>query len=332
MPVLIIPLAWAFDRWRELRPELRVLLLAIVAASASIQLWAAVTDPVGDRGAIWPLIGGNENESIYVPQVGPWGVSSAGGPDLLWWRLWRTEPNARPMLACIVAMLIVISGAGVWLAGRSLGLRADSLEKLLPTMRPIELFAATGALVLFAVPSIVESWLLRGDGGNDPVPAARLPATFRRLQRDRAGVRLDGKLFIPIKGDYTFYQQGPPGTQIFLDGRPVFRGPPAELGSGVSDLDVGFHGLAGETRAAGQFNTLYWTTPGNAHYKEPIPERYLAGPTITWRDRLAIHLAHSKWVVWVAALVLFLAVYARPNRPANCGPPARQTLAPGENG
>lgn len=311
MPVLVLPLAWVFDRWHEIRVGFQWLLISIVSLSLAVQLWAATTDPVGDRAAIWPLIGGNENESIYVPQIGPWSVRSESGPDLLWWRLWRTEPNTRPVWFTIVTGLVAASGGFTWLTCRCVGLRPGCLRALVPTMRPVEVFAFAMCLVVLAAPSMLESWLVRGENNQDAVPGGRMPRHFHRLYRDRSDMRLTGRLYIPIRGDYTFYQQGPPGTQMYLDGRAIFRGAPAQIGSMVSELDVGFHGLEVESRSAGHFNALYWTTPGNAHYKEPIPRVYLSSPNVTWLERWAIVVVHWKWVAWVLAILGVLFVSAR---------------------
>jgi hypothetical protein len=176
----------------------------------------------------------------------------------------------------------------------------------MPRIRPVELFTLAACLAMLAAPWIVERLLVPDLDRYPRDSAAQIPGHLRRLQLDRTGTRLTGKLFIPIKGDYSFYLQGPPGTQFYLDGRPIFSRPPVELGVVVSELHVGFHDLAAESRAAGRFNTLYWTTPGNAHYKEPIPRVYLTSPSVAWADRTAIVLTHWKWVMWVSAVVVFL--------------------------
>ena len=123
-------------------------------------------------------------------------------------------------------------------------------------------------------------------------------------------MRLAGKLYVPIKGDYTFYQQGPPGTQFDLDGRALFR-EPAERGSFGAELDAGSHTLEVESRAVGHFNSLYWTTPGIAHYVEPIPRVYLSGPHPSWQDRLAIQITHWRWLGLVTVLLVLLFVFGR---------------------
>jgi len=313
MPVLVLPLAWVFDRYTQFSGGLRIALVAVVAVSVVVQLWGVMTDPVGDRGAIWPLIGGNENESIYVPQVGPWGVESSGGPDILWCRLWHAEPSWRSTVLAIVAVFALVCCVCLWVTARDVGVTPSSLRVLLPSIRPAELFALATCLVALAAPEVVIRLLLADSADHSQDSATQLPPQLRRLQPDRTGVRLTGKLYIPIKGDYSFYQQGPPGTQFYLNGRPIFGRSPAELGIALSHLDVGFHSLGAETRAAGRYNTLYWTTPGNAHYKEPIPRVYLASPAATWAERAAIELAHWKWLVWTVTVVVFLCLGTRQN-------------------
>jgi hypothetical protein len=333
MPVFVLPLAWLFDRCSRFSGGLRIAMLVVIAASVAVQIWGVVTDPVGDRGAIWPLIGGNENESIYVPQVGPWGVESSGGPDILWCRLWNAEPTWRPPVLAIVVGLALVCCVCLWIAARDAGAGPSSLRMLIPAIRPVDLFALAMCLVVLAAPGVVDRLLVADSPDHPRESATQLPPHLRRLQPDRTGGRLTGKLYIPIKGDYSFYQQGPPGTQFYLDGRPIFGRAPAELGSVLSNLDVGFHSLAAETRMASRFNTLYWTTPGNARYKEPIPRLYLASPAATWTERAAIVLAHWKWLVWAAAVVIFLCVGTRQNvAPERTDKVRRETLAPGENG
>ena len=108
MPVLVLPLAWVFERWAQIAAGLRVALFTVVAVSIAVQSWGVMTDPGCDRGAAWWIIGGNESESIYVPQVGPWGVESSGGVDILWCRLWHAEPEWRTPVLAIVAILAAV--------------------------------------------------------------------------------------------------------------------------------------------------------------------------------------------------------------------------------
>jgi hypothetical protein len=314
MPILVLPLAWCFARWDQIAPGLRIALIVIIALSVGIQFWGVVTDPVGDRGAIWPLIGGNENESIYVPHVGPWGVEQPGGADILWCRLLRSEPTSRGSALTVVVTLGAIGCAAVAFLLRSVAIERHSLRAILPAMRPIEVFATAFSLILLAGPSVMEHILLQDAAARSQIPAERLPRNLRRLKSDESGMRLAGNLYIPIKGDYTFYQQGPPGTQFFLDGNALFQGP-AERGVIVPGLDVGYHKFNVEARAVGQFNTIYWTVPGNAHYIEPIPRVYVAGPQLRVRDQTAVVLAHWRWLVCLAAVVVLLLAFALPAAP-----------------
>jgi hypothetical protein len=149
-------------------------------------------------------------------------------------------------------------------------------------------------------------WLLvaQEPGGSE------LPLQFRSFRESNAS-RLVGSLYIPLRGDYLFYQQGPGPAQFLLDGRPIFSAVAGPAGGIVSGIEAGFHRLEIERSGPGSLNALYWTTPGNAHYKERIPRLYLAGPQASWQRRWAVRIAHWKWSVWAVALSAFLFVVIR---------------------
>ncbi|MBI3467386.1 MAG: hypothetical protein HY000_30625 [Planctomycetes bacterium] len=314
MPVLVLPLAWVFDGWQHTPAGTRWVIIAIAVASVAVQLWGTVTDPVGDRSAIWPLVGGDENASIYIPQTGPWGVQTDSNPDLLWWRIWVTTSADRHGIITVVAVLTLTCLVLAWYTLRSLQLDLHNIGLLLPSLRPPDRVALPLALVLLFAPKLVEVWLTSTLPDSQRPTPFELPPQFSRMATVPSGSRLFGELYVPIKGDYAFYQQGPPGTQVYLDGRAIFAGGTASAMSYAPKLEAGFHSLDLETRAPGSFNVLYWTTPGNAYYKQPVPLVYVAGRVVTWKDRAAIVVAHWKWLWWAAMVVAFLFVLSRDSR------------------
>jgi hypothetical protein len=126
---------------------------------------------------------------------------------------------------------------------------------------------------------------------------------------------LFGRLYVPLNGDYTFYEQGPSGMHVNLDGRAIFPELSPTARAYVPNLEAGFHNLDIETRSPGSFDLLYWTTPGNAYYKQRVPSLYLTSPTVTWRDRWAITISHWKWLWWAMTAVVWLFLLSKDSRP-----------------
>jgi hypothetical protein len=172
---------------------------------------------------------------------------------------------------------------------------------------------ATIALMLVS-PSIATGLLMASSTRQQAATTSRHGSQFARLATAGEGA-LIGHLYIPIEGDYRFDQDRAYPVRMSLDGVMLLH-PDAGRVMGIGNgLRVGFHRL--ELSGAGiPLGGLYWTTPGNAHYKELIPRLYLVGPGISWRDRSAIAIARWSWLLWVAGgtMVLFLAL-----RQASCG-------------
>ncbi len=332
MPVLALPFAWLFNSWDRWPRGCRVLLLFLIIVSFAAQVRGVVTDPTGDRTTVGPLIAGNENESIYIPHVGPWGAETDSGLDLLLCRLWQGE-SARPGSILLVAACLAAVACS-WFALRLLGVSAANLRSILPGAQPIELFALGTALVLTVLPSLLTKLLLAGEREATSSLGSQTPAQFSRLpghsspDTGKLVSALRGRLYAPLKGDYTFYELGQSRMSVVLGGRKLL---PARLPTDpvTVSLDVGFHQL--EIRNSGfatEFSRLYWTTPGNAHYKEPVPRLYLTGPTVTWQARWAIAVTHWKWLAFVGVGVVLLLARSWPDPAAVAG---GEALAGGES-
>jgi hypothetical protein len=329
MPVLVLPLAWVFDDWQARTASCRWTLVTLIAASIGVQLWGTLRDPVSESVLIDPPLAVNENESIYIPQAGPWGVESQSFPDLLLWRLWQREPAWRVWVAAIAAALLGIAVVTSWCTIMSLALPAGWCRGILPQTRPRDL-TLVGACVLFAASPCLLSNLLIARWTAELQPSGTpMPAQFRRMTLDESGDLLSGHLYVPLGGEYILYQHGPRPAQFYLDNEPLFRTVSDGRRPVVRDLSVGFHRFAMRPEPGGSFNALYWTTPGLAHYKEPVDRLYLTGPDVTWRDRAAIAVAHWRWAVWVVvgALVLFAISRGAQNGPTlepSAGPELRR--------
>jgi hypothetical protein len=305
IPVLMFPVASVFDAWRHQSAGMRGVLFVTVLASVALQFPGLLRDPSFDRMEMGALIAGNENESIYVPHVGPWCVESDAPVDLLLCRVWRGEPQLRWGILIVAATLLFVTLLLSWGAVRAAGVTFEDMRCLLPRLRPQVLLMAACTLLVISMPTALQ-WLLvaQEPGGSE------LPLQFRSFRQSNAS-RLVGSLYIPLRGDYLFYQQGPGPAQFLLDGRPIFSAVAGPAGGIVSGIEAGFHRLEIERSGPGSLNALYWTTPGNAHYKERIPRLYLAGPQASWQRRWAVRIAHWKWSVWAVALSAFLFVVIR---------------------
>jgi hypothetical protein len=305
MPVLMLPIAWLFQDWQRESVSTRWVMILVVIVSVVVQLPGVVRDPSADRSAMRLLIGGNENESIYIPQVGPWGAETNAEIDLFLCRLWQKAPQSRTVLLIAAGALATAVVAMSWCALRRAGVRGSDMGCLVPRTRPGVLLAAAGALVPLSAPTVLQ-WLLLARAREEAGRSVNLPKQFQAFRMAANEGRWVGHLYVPVQGDYVFFQQGP-ASQFFLAGRPLFSAQTGPVAVGLANqVQVGFHRLEIDAGEAGRVNTLYWTTPGNAHYKEPIPRQYLASPTVKREDRWAIALAHWKWFVWTVTIATFL--------------------------
>jgi hypothetical protein len=303
MPALMLPLAWFFERWSEHAPAIRWLVIIVVVVSVAAQLCGVVRDPLSDRTATSMLTGGNENESIYIPQVGPWGAETDAKVYMLLVRLWQQLPQSHMAISVIAGVLVVTAvSAGLW-ALFQVGIGTNDIRAILPRAQPAQLLAAAVCLVCFSVPTAVE-WLLLARAQGQTDHETGVPVQFQSFQLSSSNGRWTGTLYVPLSGAYVFFQQAPNVSQFYLKGHPVFPTVSGPLLIGMEqDLSVGFHRLEFDSVPEGRSVTLYWTTPGNAHYKEPVPRLYLAGPIVSQEQQWAIALAHWKWVIWTLGIV-----------------------------
>jgi hypothetical protein len=332
MPVLVLPLAWLFRDWTQVSAARRWLLVAAIGASVAVQFWGTLRSPVSEGVLIMPSVAANENESIYIPQTGPWGVESQDFPDLLLWRLWVNESQWHGALIVIAGLLVGVAAVAAWGSCRACCLPVGCSRAAMPPVRLREFAAIAGGVAIVVLPELLIAVLIAGGPRAEQTQHRSGSRQFRRLTTGPSGGNSHGTLYVPISGDYTFYEQSPVPMRCFMDDAPIFRPGAEHQTPGFVSLKAGPHRIRIEHGGTAGVATLYWTTPGLANYKTRIPELYLTGPTVTWRDRLAINLAHSKWVAWVTALVLLLAVFTGPNRPGVCDIPGNQTIAPGKNG
>ncbi|GEM_PF-2914744 len=312
MPLMVMPLAWAFHDWADEPPGQRVAIVLILAASVAIQLVGAIADPTGDRSAIWPIVGGNENEAIYVPQTGPWGVETEARCDLLVCRAWRAAPMHRVMLAALWSSLALGCLAASWWTVRAARLAVNDFRRIIPRATPVQFLCLAAALCMATSPR----WIIRlatwPSDRRYTTSDVHVPAQFHGLAGDATLHRLSGTLYAPLKGEYTFLQHGPfgpPATEFVLDGQPLFASHNGRVGVRVLAIDAGFHSLDVRSAAPGRFNSLYWTTPGNAHYKERVPREYLTSRPANGRERLAIAVTRWQWLVWAAIAVILLSAF-----------------------
>jgi hypothetical protein len=331
MPVVVLPLAWVFHDWTQIAAARRWLLVGAIGVSVAVQVWGTLRNPVSEGVLIMPPVAANENEAIYIPQTGPWGVESQDFPDLLLWRLGVNEPSWRGSVIVIAIALAAGAVVAAWLACRACSLPVDWFRAAMPPVRMRPVAAIAGAIAIVALPEWAIVVLTRATETAEATLEPGIDRQFRRFAPAPSADAWNGKLLVPLTGEYIFYAQSPLPFRCFLDDRPIFRPSAENQAPGFVSLKAGPHRMRIERADPASNVTVYWTTPGLAYYKSPIPPLYLMGPNVTWQDRLAINLAHSKWVAWLAAIVLVLAVFAGSTRSSNDAPRVKQTLAPKEN-
>jgi hypothetical protein len=292
----MLPIAWIFDQWEAQHQGIRWLVLLIAAVSVAVQIRGVLANPLGDRQTIGPIIGGDENASIYIPHVGPWGIELGSDVDILLVFFWSRLPHLRYALGAIAIGLLTTALLSGWYTVHQLGMRGRDLRSILPGASPRHLLAAVGCLMSLTVPAGLEQLLIARTSSLESNQTARLPKQFWSMRLNTSN-RLSGSLHAPVRGDYVFYRQAPGMTQVYLDSQPVFSTLAGAAVAGVVKLEAGFHRLELDGISSEPASLLYWTIPGNAHYKQQIPRLYLAGAPVAVEQRLAIALAHWKWLL-----------------------------------
>jgi hypothetical protein len=313
MPVLILPLAWTFESWEQQPIGLRWILLLTMLASVAVQLRGTILDSVGDRDTGSMLATGNEG--IYIPQVGPWGVEQSPDFDTLLSRVWRHIPAARSTVLVCTVVLLLGAVSFVTFAVRSVGLGWLDLRAVVPQPSPRVLFATAGCAVAFMMPSLAERLLLAQSSSKSSTSWESLPEQFQEFRTPPGTGTATGQLYAPLRGNYSFFQLGPTPTQFYIDGVPIFTHRSGIVDVGTAKIETtGLHRLDAESDATGRLNTLYWTTPGSAFYKQLVPRLYLTAPTMSWQQHAAILVAHWKWALWVIAIAFCLFVTVTPQQ------------------
>lgn len=304
MPLLAVPFACLFEQWEQRTAAQRWLTVFVLAVSVAIQFRGVLANPLADRETLGPLV--NENESIYIPQVGPWGAATDGSIDVFLCRMCRAVPAWRLSLIVVAAVFLLLSCSFGLATLRCLEMRLGDLNQIFPRTEPRELFVVAAFLILLSAPTVLEWWLLPPANPQE-ANSQTLGKQFRAFDRAGGGSHWAGRIYVPLQGDYLFFQVGPPFTRFQLNGVPLFGPPTSQVAVGsANELIVGFHSLELETVSGGSTSRLYWTTPGNAHFKELVPNIYLTKRDPDWRDRGVIMLSHWKWLGWAMVIVLFV--------------------------
>ena len=292
---MVLPLAGVFRDWTEKPSSLRYLILFLVFASSLVQFRGALADPVGNRRII------AENESIYIPQTGPLSVKSEGFPDLLLWRLGTASPDLRSHIIAIAMVLLLMVGVFGLYTTWVLQLSQGWVRNLVPSFTSHDLVTAATAMLLAFAPSAFCWILVYGSGQNGGwIPKGQ----FYRFTMEPGQMHMVGQLYVPLSGDYRFYRSSL-STHYRLNRTLLFGSPDVTppMSQSVMSLERGFHQLVVQENERDDLGCLYWTTPGNAHYKERIPHIYLVSDVVSWQAETAIELLRWKWLGWVAAVV-----------------------------
>src|SRR5262249_52765689 len=161
----------------------------------AMQLWGVLGEPVRGRISSWPPLGIDENDTIYIPQTGPWGAAWQGFPDLLVWRLWSNAPSCRTALLAVVFALLVTTSLSAWYLFRTMGLPGTGWHDLLPPMRPAVVGALGIVALAFAVPALL-TWAAIPNP--QPELISRLPKQFFSYRWDSSFDRFSGQLYAPV--------------------------------------------------------------------------------------------------------------------------------------
>jgi len=310
MPLLVFPWVHIFDRWRFIPAACRLATLVIILVSFAVQVRAVLSDPVGDRTHLFgSLLEGNENESIYIPHTSPLSLRAYDIPDLYWWRVLSSPASSKLIVVTIVLSLscIAIGALRYTLSRAGMSWRGPKADLLGLSPGMVAYCAAAGlAILLFQLVPVALLYITLGSQVHP-----RVPGQYKFLDPGKRSGRLYGYLYAPLTGQYTFYRAGGNLTamtvgQTQLFHARVFR---PHMKYGPLSLTKGFHRvvIGPSYGGLGAYDELYWTTPGNAHYKELVPCYYLVRTDKKPLVKLAVAWTEWRWLIWLTLALAFIA-------------------------
>lgn len=256
-------------------PRVRQWIVTTGVVSIAINGWATLQPPLAYtavRGSV-PV---EENEMIYIPQTGPYGVSAPFQPP---WLL-RQEPLLLRVAGYALGCLAVVSLACVAVMTPVNNWRTLFSPALLWT---------SGAVLLIAMPQIADTVAYSF--------SSQASYQFGRLDRTSTGY--EGQLEVPLRGDYVFYNDAQRPFTLRLGNRQYLQNQQAavvRLEPGVMPIQIQSIG--------DEVGTLRWTIPGGAAYKHAIPTSNLHPKNLTFVDRLRMLWNRWQWVVITGYAVL----------------------------
>jgi hypothetical protein len=220
-----------------------------------------------------------ENESIYIPQAGPYG--SVPQLELPW--LWRQENAGLRIAAWLLLCLVVVSLTAAL---------APTLRRhwRLATSKPA-LWLAGGVLLTLGPTLADVACYLRSD-----------QHSFQYGRLDRQGTTYTGLLWAPLRGRYIFLNDAQDPITLRLEGTMYMENQTGD----VVNLEPGLKKIQIQG-VEGQPGVLRWTIPGGAQYKQPVPRVNLYPSKLTSMDRLRLFWEQWKWLAITGYTLLAVA-------------------------
>lgn len=265
VPLVCLGIAGA---WCESGRCGRSWIAAAVLLSIIIAFWSTLQNPQGYiAGRSSAAI--EENETIYIPQVGPFGSEASFAIP---WLLQQNQPLRGVGISLLVFSMLCL--------GWSLELLRIPAVLNRVEMRPV-LWLLIGAL-LISLPDPLGYFGMRSG------PEAQ----YRRLTD--YGDTLAGVLRVPVSGDYVFFNDAQHPLLLTIGGQTLLENAPAaaiRLEQGNVPISI--------RPLRDNLGTLRWTIPGGAQYKQPVPAIYFAPKGMQFADRLLETWLSYRWMIIV---------------------------------
>ena len=281
LPVVCVPLAQLWDRTQS---TVRILLVGLLGYSVLLQVFATGVHPFAERSGVRMGLA-TEAEHLFIPHLSVLAVGMERSPDWWWLRLW---PHARAPVGTTVGVLLGVS---------VLALRCPLLALL---------SACRGARATWRWPVLLGA-ALAGTGLAAPVVACFVA---RVMNTESNGVGTQVVVWVPVSGTYDLYVRDAfaavAPTRVRTPRGPLPMRPHGDGTWGVAVLSLKRGELLRLALDRPPHGVLFWRTPGEAQYKQPIPAVYVASGRAASPGKAAIVLYEYGWLLVAVGVGLVL--------------------------
>jgi len=342
VPLLWLALGELFLRWRRWSWGARTVTAGLLLAGLCVQAIAVLANPNKFGNDIWTMIGQDENQFLFIPQLsflsGNWRLIQSGLIDSF--LVHGGEVFGRGPLTGLLAALVGllgVAGVGLWRRGGWPRPRGASAAPGSWFAKAMAALALLNVLVFATAHIATESNKIPRErrvvsGEAERLADVKLDRFIRMDENWRepgeAGqtsfYRWRGWLVMPLSGDYQFnlkasgYYHLRIGEQVVFDNQQEtqqhLRAAKLTFKQGVYPLEMEYHPVAPDYRLL----NLYWTLPGFGVYRGMITHQDVYAERPTALTRALAALDQFKLLIVLLSLMLAAAIKCGA-RSAECG-------------